>query len=250
MADKVTETLVEALKQALAEPAEQRLYRSGKLTGLFASRTGVNGDAAALALREGYLEVVRTEVRGKAAQDWVRLTPRGVCFLHDHESPVRALEALREALQTSREAVPAWLMEMREQLKAVEARLTEDAQRLSRRLEALCQRVEAALQRLQTGGPHLPDDLAETVPWAPAALAYLERRRQSGVSGDCPLPELFVALAPQYTDLSVRAFHDGLRLMQDRRVLRLQPFTGPADALQQAEYALFDGSTVLYYVVR
>src|SRR2546421_715129 len=50
--DKEIEALVDALKLALAEPGEQRLYKSGKLDGLFAGRVGVNGEAAARALRE------------------------------------------------------------------------------------------------------------------------------------------------------------------------------------------------------
>src|SRR5688500_13815185 len=40
--DKVTETLVTALKQALTEPNEQRLFKSGKLAGLFPGRTGTS----------------------------------------------------------------------------------------------------------------------------------------------------------------------------------------------------------------
>ena len=96
--DKVTTILVAALKQALADPVEQRLYRSGKLSGLFAGRGGANGDAAAQALRDRLLEVVRTETKGKTVIDWVRLTPRGVDFLHDHESPVEALHDLRSYL--------------------------------------------------------------------------------------------------------------------------------------------------------
>ena len=53
MADKVSTILIDALKQAWAEPAEQRLYKSGKLDGLFSSRMGVNGEAASRALRDG-----------------------------------------------------------------------------------------------------------------------------------------------------------------------------------------------------
>src|SRR5439155_25136611 len=78
--DKVMETLLEALKQALAEGGEQRLYRSGKLPGLFAGRGGLNAEAAARAVRDGLLEVVRTESRGKVTTEWARLTPRGVAF--------------------------------------------------------------------------------------------------------------------------------------------------------------------------
>src|SRR5437868_2041740 len=96
MADKTSETLIEALKQALAEPAEQRLYRSGKLPGLFPSRSGASAEAASRALQEGLLEVARTEYKGKTIIEWVRITPRGVDFVHDHESPVRVLEELRD----------------------------------------------------------------------------------------------------------------------------------------------------------
>jgi hypothetical protein len=64
------------------------------------------------------------------------------------------------------------------------------------------------------------------------------------------LPELFLALAERQPDLSVQAFHDGLRRLHERRALRLMPFTAPAHELPQAEYALFDGTTVLYYAAR
>ena len=58
--DKVTEALIDALKQCLADPAEQRLFKSGKLDGLFAGRTGANAEAASRALADGLLEVVRS----------------------------------------------------------------------------------------------------------------------------------------------------------------------------------------------
>src|SRR5262249_48332314 len=105
--DKVTETVVEALKQGMAEPGEQRLFRSGKLSGLFAGRGGVNATAAAQAVRDGLLEVIRNETRGKTVIEWVRVTPRGVDFVHNHESPVRALDELRAVLQATRDGVPA-----------------------------------------------------------------------------------------------------------------------------------------------
>ena len=92
--EKVTETLVDALKLALAEPGEQRLFKSGKLAGLFAGRAGVNAEAAARALRDGLLEVVRTEAKGKTTLEWVRITPRALEFLHQHESPVQVNSTL------------------------------------------------------------------------------------------------------------------------------------------------------------
>src|SRR5258707_4101382 len=61
MSDRTTEALLTALKLALAEPGEHRLYRGGKLAGLFASRNGPAGDAAALALRDGLFGICRSE---------------------------------------------------------------------------------------------------------------------------------------------------------------------------------------------
>jgi hypothetical protein len=117
-------------------------------------------------------------------------------------------------------------------------------------LEALRQRVAESLRRLESALPAVPDRLASAVPWAAEALAYLERRESGGAAGDCPLPELFAALAEKHPDLSIKAFHDGLRRLHDRRLLRLRPFAPPADNLPQPEYALLDGAQVLYYAAR
>lgn len=248
--DKVTLALLEALKQSLAQPGEQRLYRSGKLAGLFAGRGGANGDAAARALREGLLEVVRTETKGKATFEWVRLTPAGVNFIHDHESPVRVLEELRTILQLTREGMPGWLEQMRQEVQALGGRLAEDVQRLMQRLDALSQRVDEALRRADAAGPTTPPDGPGTVPWGREALTYLDRRRAGGAAGECPLPELFAALRAQHADLSMTAFHDGLRRLRDRRALQLLPYQDRDRPLPEPEYALPDGAALLYYVTR
>ena len=90
------------------------------------------------------------------------------------------------------------------------ARLTEEAQRWSHRLESLSQCVEEALRRAEAGRTHLGNGVAGDSAWTLEALAYLERRRDSG-SAICPLPELFAALRSQHADLSMTSFHDGLR---------------------------------------
>jgi hypothetical protein len=247
--DRVTEALLQALRRALAEGGEHRLYRAGKLDGLFAGRGGAAGAAAARALAEGLLEVVRKEERGKAVVEWARATPAGVELLHRSESPLCALRELREALRGSQEALPLWLEQMRAGLRALDERLAADAERWSRRLGALEQRVAAALTRLEQERPAVPAEVAETHPWSADAVGYLDRRKQGGATGDCPLPELFAALAPRHAGLSVGAFHDGLRRLHDRRVLRLRPAEG-AEALSRPELALFDGGAVLYYAAR
>jgi len=245
---------VEALRQALSEPGEQRLYRGGKLTGLFPSRNGVHAAAAAQALRDGLLEIVRTEIRGKTTLEWVRLTPRGVDFLHERESPLVALHELRSTLRLNQQAVPAWLTEMRGALQAMDERLAADARKWLERLDALTRRVDETLRRLEQSAPLLPPEIAEAHPWAIDALNYLDRRRlAAGPSpngdGNCPLPELFAALVRQHPDLSVSVFHEGLRRLHERRLIQLQPAACLAD-LPQPEYALLEGAVVLYYVAR
>jgi hypothetical protein len=244
MTDRVTEVLIAALKQALDDPsAERRLYKSGKLDGLFPGRSGVGGEAAARALGDGLLELVRTETKGKIVIEWVRLTPRGVGYLNECESPARALHGLRDALRANQQAVPLWLADMRATLQALDERLAVDAQKWQQRLDGLTKRVEETLRRLDAAGP--PPEVAKAYPWAADALSYLDRRRGSGASSDCPLPELFGALARGHVGLSVGAFHEGLRRLRERRALRLVPINGAE--LTQPEFALLDGGAVLYY---
>jgi hypothetical protein len=255
--DRVEEVLVEALRQALAGPAEQRLYRSGKLEGLFPGRSGSGGTAAAQALRDGLLEVVRTETKGKTVIEWVRPTPRGVDFLHERESPLRALEELRSTLWLNRQAVPAWLADMRVGLQALDERLAADAHKWLERLDALARRVDETLRRLEAAAPLVPAEVVTAHPWTVDALNYLDRRRlaagpeagDNGASPECPLPELFTALVRQHPGLSVSAFHEGLRRLHERRLLHLRPAAGLAD-LSQPEYALLDSGAVLYYAAR
>ncbi|MCS6850293.1 MAG: FUSC family protein [Gemmataceae bacterium] len=247
--DKVTESIVAALKEALATPGEQRLFRAGKLAGLFPGRGGVHAAAARQALRDGLLETVRTETKGKTVIEWVRLTPRGVEFLHAHESPLAVLRDVRALLQNTREGIPAWLADVCRQLEELNRRLAADIGRVAQQLEALTHRVEEALRRAALLTPTLPDG-SDAVPWAREVVQYLERRQAVGAAGECPLPELFAALKANHPELSLVAFHDGLRWLRDLKAIRLLPFPSPPTQLTEPEYALPDGAEVLYFVAR
>ena len=249
MHDKPPVALLDALRLALTEQGVHRLYKTGKLPGLFAAKPAIHADAAAQALRDGLLEVVHTETKGKATIDWVRVTPAGVRLLHEHESPLKALEELHATLQTAHDGVPAWLADMRERLQALERQLTDNAQRFLNQLDALTRRVDEALHRLHAAAPQLPDGVADAVPWASAALTYLDQRTAGGATQPCPLPELFTALAPSHPDLSVTDFHTGLRHLRDWHALRLLPFDNPGE-LPQPEFALLEGDSMLYYAAR
>jgi hypothetical protein len=250
MADKQEEIVVDALKQALAEPGEHRLFRGGKLAGLFPGRTGASGDAAALAMREGLLESARTEVKGKTTVEWVKVTPRGVSFLHERESPLRVLRELLDVLKTNGEGVPAWLDDIRRTVKTLEAKLIEETRRWALRLDALSQRVEEALRRASLSAPTLSEGMTAVVPWGVDALTYLSQRQSGGAPADCPLPELFKAVTVKQGHLTIADFHNGLRRLHDRGSLKLLPLTQPAPDLHEPEYALIDGASVYYFVTR
>jgi len=247
--DKITEILLTALKQSLGEAGEQRLFRSGKLPGLFASRSGANAEACTQGLRDGLFEVVRTEAKGKTITEWVRATPKGVDFLHQHESPVRAMDELRSALQQTQAGVPVWVAEIRAALHGLATRLTDEVQAIAHRLEILSQRVGEGIRRSDGQLPGLPDGAAAAVPWAQDVLDYLDRRREAGIPMRCPLPDLFASLRAGRAGLTVKDFHGGLRRLHDRGALRLLPFEGPGE-LPEPEYALLDGAAVYYYLAR
>jgi hypothetical protein len=246
---KLLETLLEGLRQALAEPGEVRLYKSGKLAGLFAGKSAVNGDAAAWALRDGFLEILRTETKGKTTIEWVRLTPAGVRFLHDRESPIKALEELKTALLSTKDGIPLWLADMRARLEAIERSLHEDAQRFSNQLQALSERVESGLKRMHALAPEVAPSIQADYPWALEAIQYLDQRHAAGKTSPCPLPELFADLASRHADLALGGFHAGLRVLHDRRLLRLKTVEGD-EPLPQPEFALLDGTSVLYFAER
>jgi hypothetical protein len=246
---KILEILLDGLRSAAKEPTETRLYKSGKLAGVFAGKTGLNGHAASRAVDNGFLEIIRTEVKGKATHDWVRLTPAGIRFLHDHDSPLNALKELRALLQTTEESIPGWLVDMRRRLQTVERQLADDAQRFVSELHSLRERVDSGLERLEAASPRVTSAVAEQFPWAGEALQYLEQRKETKMDGLCSLSELFTDLSNRHDDLTLGAFHAGLRALHEHRALRLLP-AEPGAVLPQPEFALLEGDAVLYYVDR
>lgn len=241
------DVLLAALRVALNEPDEQRLYKSVRQSGLFDPRE--EAEAAQRALRERLLDVTRTEARGGHATEWVRLTPAGVRFLHAHDSPRAVLQELRSSLQLSRDGMPEFLASMQSQLHELADRVAGDVRRIAHRLDMLSARVEEALKKVDAPAPVLANGVASVVPWASQAMAYLDLRSQAG-GEDCPMPELFAVLRENRPELSLREFHDGLRRMAEYRSVTLKPVTDPPNQLAQPEFVLLDGPRVLYFVSR
>jgi hypothetical protein len=247
--DKEKEVLLEALRQASADPGEQRLYRSGKLPGLFSGRNNLNAEIASKALRDGLLELTRTEIKGKNTIEWVKVTPQGTAFLLEQESPLRAMAELQAVLALNQQGLPAWLAELRQIIDKLSEKFNEDLGALSRRIDGLAERVCDSLQRADQAGPQLPEGAASTLPWAHAAVGYLESRQTSGLGERCALPELFAAVKKKEAQLTVKEFHTGLRRLHDRGALRLLPFDGP-EGPPEPEYALLDGAAMYYFAAR
>jgi hypothetical protein len=241
-----TELLLTALKMALTNPGEHRLFRSGKLAGLFPSRAGLGAEAALIALQEGLLETVRTETRGRIIVEWVRATPRAVQFIHHHDSPQSALRELRELLATTQAGVPVWMAEAKQEVAKLSAQFEERAAALLTQLSDLALRVEAALRRAEASGLWVAEPVGRLVPWAVDVLEYLDRRKTAGATADCPLPELFHAVRTQYAQLTLPEFHDGLRRLHDVRALRLIP----GREVSEPEYALLVDGQLMYAVNR
>lgn len=241
-----TEVLLESLRTAIAAAGEHRLFRSGKLGGLFRSRVGIAAEAALFAVREGLLETVRTESRGKIITEWVRATPRAVIFIHEHDSPKAILHELKEVLATTRNGIPAWMTDMKQEAASLTAKIEHHALAMLGRLDDLTIRVEAALRRAETSRPIVSEGVGRVVPWAIEALEYLDQRKESGASGECPLSELFHAIRLKSTDLTLPSFQNGLRRLHDSGAVRL----APACDMNEPEYAMLVGGQMMGAVGR
>ncbi len=241
-----TELLLDALKIAIATPGEHRLFRSGKLRGLFHSKVGLAMEASLMALREGLLETVRTEVKGKIVIEWVQATPKAMSFIDDNDSPKSILRELKSVLATTRSGVPQWLIDAKQETAHLTARFEKRATEVLRRLDDLTIRVESALRRAETNIPAIAEPVSRVVPWAIEALEYLDRRSLSGIAGDCSFPELFHAIRVKFPELTLAAFQNGLRRLHDIRAVRLTP----ASDLHEPEFALVVGGQMMGAVGR
>jgi hypothetical protein len=245
IAERRTELLLDALKAALATPGEHRLFRFGRLAGLFPSRAGLSAEAAGLALRMGLLEATRTEVRGKLLVEWVQATAKAVAYVHEHDSPKSVLRELKDILQQARDGVPQWMKDAKAELADISYRFDKRAAAMLKRLDEVAERVDAVLRRSEAKAPSVADPVGRVVPWAVDALEYLDLRADGGAA-DCPLPELFHAVRLKFPDLPLPAFHDGIKRLHDVRAVKL----APSDSMIEPEYAVVADGRLMYSVSR
>ncbi|MCI0462023.1 MAG: hypothetical protein L0Z62_34155 [Gemmataceae bacterium] len=228
MADRSTQLLLDALSRAVADPAGLPLYASKSGPGLFPA-TAAARQTAERCKDEELVRVVRTETRGKVAQEVCAITDKGLAYLLTQASPRQVLEDLVRAVE-AREG------QLAELVAAVRA--------IVENLQALKGLAATALRHV---APHANGaaTLAESKPWEEAALAHLAGR--AGAAQDCPLPELYQAAQQVSPGLSVGRFHDGLRRLHEQGRIYLHPWTGPLYDLPQPPLALLIGHEVAYY---
>jgi len=243
---RLVELLLDAVKAAIAVPGEHRLFRSGRLAGLFPSRAGLSSQAALVAIKDGLFETVRTETRGKIVTEWVRSTPKAIAFVDAHDSPKSVLKELKSVLDATRSGVPLWMVDAKAELGRVAARFEEQARAVLKRLDDLAVRVEAALRRSEANPPGFAEPVGKVVPWAIDALEYLDKRAKAGSFGDCPLPELFHGIRLRFPELALATFQAGLQRLHDTRAIRLVP----AMEMTEPEYAVVVDGTLMYAVSR
>ncbi len=218
MADKLTPLLLTALARAATAPAGSPLT-GPRATGLFPN-TAAAKPAMTKAVADGLLAPV--------AAERYAATPAGLDFLARQGDPKQVLDDFVRVLESRETEV---------------AGLVTTAGRLADELRGL----KAVVGRLAPNGkpaprPFDPDELAD------ATLARLTDWGLSAAAGqDCPLPDLYRALACREVPPTVGQFHDALRGLHAANKVYLHPWTGPLYALPEPSFALLVGHNVAYY---
>jgi len=244
-----TDMLVAALRKVVASGGEHLLFKVSKQEGLFASKTGLAAEVAQNALDRQFIELVRSEGEGKKLCQWVKITAKGIRFLHERESPVRALDEALSLLKKEKEATAVGVVRMQERLEEISEKLLQEASHWTQKIESLEKRILDALDRLEQAGPLVPPGLLKEIPWSIEVVRYLQWRRGELDSGKCPLPELFEMLQNAYSYLDCPSFHDGLKKLFQARVIRLEGVSDPA-LMDKPEFALLDSGQVYYFACR
>jgi hypothetical protein len=228
LADKSSELVLDALSRAAADPTGVPLFHQKTSPGLFAG-TAIARQAAQRCKEQDLLRVVRTVPRGKAVQEVVTITPKGLDYLLTEAKPRQVLNELIHALEGRHNQVAEWI---------TAARQTQQS------LDAMRNLVASTLQRLdnhrlpplhQNGSAHA--DVATTI------MGHLEQWSANNTAEDYPLPQLY----RQLKGVTIGQFHDLLRRLHAEQRIYLHPWTGPLCDLPEPPLALMVGHEIAYY---
>jgi len=257
VADKITQLITDALTRAAAHPDGLALFGNRSDVGLFPNTAK---QAAQKCLTDGLVRAIGIDPKGKTPRDLFALTEPGWEFLLAQVNPKEVLEDFVRVLEERRGEV---------------GELLDTARRMADSLQGLKDAVARVLPTVSAvrvvqpdpaptnsevdgRGMALPARLNESAvlldapPRVDLTAAILARLADwSGTAGeDCPLPELYRALAIHDAPPSIGEFHDCLRRLHADGTLYLHPWTGPLYALPEPAYALLAGHNIAYYASR
>lgn len=232
MADKQTPLILEALTRAAAEPGAWPTLASRSEPGLFPN-TATGKAAARRCLDERMLQTLPAKANGKA-REVCAITDRGLSHLNEQVNPKKLLDDFVRILELRRDQVDG---------------LLETARQMAASLDGLKATVAALLPQVQSARVPVPmNRIAESRPDdLSAAIATHLADWRSDAARDCPLPDLYRAVACGHPDCSVGRFHDELRRLHDLGRIYLHPWTGPLYAVPEPAFALLVGHNVAYY---
>lgn len=232
MTDKQTPLILAALARAAAEPGGVPPVSTKQEKGLFPN-TAPGRAAAKRCLEDQMIQTINTEKTGQTSE-FCTITERGLRHLTDHVSPRKLLEDFVRVLEERNEQVQDLLSTAQRMARSIEGMKTTVGSILPQVLSA---RVSVPAQR-RFDTPEL--DLQSTL------LTHL-RDWRSDTANDCPLPELYRAVACGNSNCTIGQFHDTLRLLHDSGKVYLHPWTGPLYTLPEPSYALVIGHNIAYY---
>jgi len=234
LADESQALIVNALTRALAAPAGLPLLSSRN--GLFTT-TAAGKKAAQDCRTRGLVHILRSEGKGKSAQEIVALSDEGLSVLLRDSSPRPALEAILQAIQERHEELEALVQSARVAQVTLEA-LGAQARRV---LDSLKDNHPGSLASLpEANGKHVPDlDIA--------ILQCLDKWHEGDRLEDCPLPDLFRALQATDRSVTIGQFHDSLRRLRGQKKIHLHPWTGPTYEIPVPALAVMMGHEIAYY---
>jgi hypothetical protein len=217
------ELLNAALGRAVASPRGLALVGRG---GMFpASASG--REAAKLAQELGFVRPLTEAMNGKqTAQLWTISDPGRAHWLKQSD-PTQTVQALTNGI----EACQHELAQLGKRADGCRDYLS----RLSCAVENAFKNSKPPVQAVREGSATEP------------AKAILECLRAWCDAGDCPLPVLLKKVTVGRPDISLGAFHDALRSLQESGQIHLHPWTGPLYELPDPTVALLTGHEVAYY---
>jgi len=243
LSDKSSDIIMAALRQAAVEPAGLPLH-GGRAKSLFAASL-LGKKAAQVCKSQGYLQIVRTESRGRRVREICAITEKGLAYLLLQVSPKQVLEDLVRALHSHQAQVGELLATARHWQANID------------KCKSLVEKVlhqggESAWGMPSVNGKALrPNQSSPAVDQTPidsaldeAILNHLRQWRESGAAGDCPLPELFRHIQRNPT---IGQFHDHLRALHEQQLIYLHSWTGPLHEIPEPALALLVGHGIAFY---